>query len=156
MDDNTSTLAVSNVDWVDTELDPRKPRLTIRQSEHSDVLSNRLMNEEGAPLEAAEIDVTVRFRDPPQASDASGVVAITNRIIGEYVLECDTSAKSVLEFVHAARQYEEVTDDSSIYELVLEANEEPVVTYEKRTFLVYSEAGELLRNHSLIPSGVEI
>ena len=40
--------------------------------------------------------------------------------------------------------------------LILEAGGELVAEYEKRTLLVYADDGELLRNHSLIPSGVEI
>jgi hypothetical protein len=30
------------------------------------------------------------------------------------------------------------------------------VEYEKSTFLVYNDQGDLLRTHSLIPSGVEL
>ena len=156
MGSNTASLSVSNVDWLDSETDPDKPRLTISQDDSAAVRSNRIVTDEGDPLEASEIDVAVRLRDSLEATNPTGVVAITNRITGEYVLECETGADSLLTFVRAARTYEDLEGDSAGYELVVEVGDETLATYEKRTFLVYGESGELLRNRSLIPSGIEI
>jgi len=120
------------------------------------VLTERMTAEGDAPLTADEIDVTFRLRDELQAPDATGVVALTNRITGEYVLECNAVAADVIEFVRTARRYSEETDEASLYTIDLATDGGSITTYEKRTLLVYSEAGELLREYSLIPGGVEI
>jgi hypothetical protein len=155
------TLDVSDAGWPDSEEDPRKPTLSLRLDDDADALSRRLVSEDGTRLDASEIDATVRLHGDPQESDATGVVAVTNRITGEYVLECNAGADAILEFTRAARRYGETSDDDALYRVELSASdddgaESPVATYEKRTLLVYGETGELLREHSLIPSGVEI
>jgi hypothetical protein len=150
------TLDVSNVGWFDSGADPRRPTLTVTFSGSAEALTERTTAQADAPLAADEIDVTFRLRDEVQSSDATGVVAITNRITGEYVLECNAEATAVIEFVRAARRYGKATDDASLYSIDLTTDDRTVTTYEKRTLLVYSEAGELLREYSLIPGGVEI
>jgi hypothetical protein len=84
------------------------------------------------------------------------VVALTDRVTGDYVLEINVVAEDVLPFITAARRYGEKTGDAARYRLRLLADGDEVAAYEKGTLLVYSSDGELLRQHSLIPSGVEI
>jgi hypothetical protein len=155
------TLVVSDTGWLDTDDNPRTPTLSLRLDDATGALDRRLESEDGTRLEASDIDVTVRLHDDPGAADATGVVAVTNRITGEYVLECNAGADAILEFTRAARRYGETSDDDALYRVELSASDDdgaetPVETYEKRTLLVYGETGELLREHSLIPSGVEI
>ncbi|MFB6229359.1 MAG: DUF5793 family protein [Halobacteriales archaeon] len=159
------TLAVSHVGRVDSDDDPRQPTLSLLFDDDAETLARRLESEDGETLSASEIDVTVRLHADLQDPDATGVVAITNRITGEYVLECNTVVKTVIEFARAARRYGELTDDDALYCVELCAGADggsetsattTVAAHEKRTLLVYGESGELLREHSLIPSGVEI
>ena len=150
------SLAVSNVGWLHAEDDPRQPTLSLRLADASETLVERLRTKDGEPLDADETDVTFRLHDDAEHEDATGVVAVTNRITGEYVLECNAKAGDVLEFVRAARRYGEETGETALYRIELSAGEEAIATYEKRVLLVYGEAGDLLREHSLIPSGVEI
>jgi hypothetical protein len=154
------TLVLSDTGWLDSDDDPRQPTLSLRLDDATEALSRRLESEEGEPLSASEIDVTVRLHAALQDPDATGVVAVTNRITGEYVLECNAEAETILEFIRAARRYGEATDEEVLYRVELcagDATEDTTVgAYEKRTLLVYGEGGELLREHSLIPSGVEI
>jgi len=153
------TLVVSHTGWLDTDDDPRQPTLSLRLDDAAETLSERLESKDGETLAAGEIDVTVRLHDDLQDPEATGVVAVTNRITGEYVLECNADAETVIEFVRAARRYGEATDGDALYRIELCAGgdpDDPVASYEKRTLLVYGEGGELLREHSLIPSGVEI
>jgi hypothetical protein len=155
------SLVVSDVEWIESNDDPHKPTLSLWLDDGTETLSRRLQSEDGAPLTAGEVDVTVRLHDDPQNPEATGVVAVTNRITGEYVLECNVEAETAIEFARAARRYGEATDDEALYGVDLcagdDADEETIVaTYDKRTLLVYGESGELLREHSLIPSGVEI
>jgi len=90
--------------------------------------------------------------------DATGVVSVTNRITGDFVLELNEDADDVLKFIRAARRYGEHDPDSDgrYYDVRIHIEGDELVTYDKRTFLVYNEEGNLLRNHSLIPSGVEL
>jgi len=150
------TLAVSDAGWLHTDEDPRQPTLSLGLADTEETLVERLRTKNGDPLKADETDVTFRLHDDPDQPGTAGVVAVTNRITGEYVLECNAKASDVLEFVRAARRYGEATGETALYSIDLSAGEETIATYEKRVLLVYGEGGDLLREHSLIPSGVEI
>ncbi|WP_049925162.1 DUF5793 family protein [Halopiger goleimassiliensis] len=152
------TLVVDNVGWVETDDEPRKPSVSIEFTGPSTMLRERLTGPDGEVLDAGETDVALRLQDPLDDATA-GVVSVTNRITGEFILELNEDADDVLQFISAARGYgERTSDDEGRYEveITLEDEPEPFVTYDKRTFLVYDEDGSLLRQHSLIPSGVEL
>ena len=98
-----------------------------------------------------------RLQDSLEASDAGGVVSVTNRITGDFVLELNQTADDVLTFIRAAREYGRASDsDGGRYRVEVSIDGDEVVVYEKQTFLVYDAEGNLLRSHSLIPSGVEL
>ena len=92
------------------------------------------------------------MQDDPD-DDTTGVFSLTHRITGEYLLEVNADATDVLDLVDAARDRGE--DDASYRIQVERADENPVV-YEMDALLVYDKEGDLLRQHSLIPSGVEL
>lgn len=147
------TLEVSNVSWLEGGGDPQQPVLTVEVEDDVSVLRDRLHGADG-PVDAGDLDVTFRFHGNPE--DATGVMAITDRVTGEFVLEVNTPGTNVIEFVSAARRYAEQTDGEVRFRTRVTADEETLVDLEKRTLLVYADDGELLRQHSLIPSGVEI
>ena len=150
------TLEVSNVDWVDADGDPTKPAVSIDFTGPSTTLRERLSDSDGDPLEASETDVALRLQGP-LTDETSGVVSVTNRITGEYILELNEKADDVLQFIRAARGYgEQVNEDDGRYEVAIAIDGDPFVTFDKRMFLVYDDEGKLLRQHSLIPSGVEL
>ncbi|THE62798.1 hypothetical protein D8Y22_20260 [Salinadaptatus halalkaliphilus] len=152
------TLDVSNVDWVETDGEPKKPAVSIEFTGPESMLRERLTGTDGDVLAASETDVALRLQEP-LGDDADGVVSVTNRITGEFILELNEAADDVLQFIAAARGYGESTnDDDGRYDvsITLEGADEPFVSYDKQTFLVYDEEGSLLRQHSLIPSGVEL
>jgi hypothetical protein len=109
-------------------------------------------------LEAQSVDIGYRLQGTVDDPETTGVVSISNSITGEFVLELNEEAGDVLRFVKAARRYgqEGTQDDAGRYEVEVLIDEKPFVHYDKRTFLVYDEDGNLLRQHSLIPSGVEL
>jgi len=109
----------------------------------------------GSFLDAEELDVTYRLTTPVDDEDATGVVAVTNRLTGEYVLELNAAADDVLRFISAARE-READDGEGRYHVEVTVDGEPLVSYEKHVFLVYDADGGLLRGRSLIPSGVEL
>ena len=148
------TLEVANVSWLADDGDPRRPSLVVDVEDDGSDVRERLLGADG-PLDAGDLDFTFRFQGSPDDGDA-GVLSITNRVTGEFLLEVNAEAQSLIDFVTAARRYAERTDDSTRYTARVVQGDESLVEVEKRTLLVYASDGELLRGHSLIPSGVEI
>jgi hypothetical protein len=149
-------LAAHNIDWVETGDPPAEPRVVIDFDGPKETLTDRLTGPDGDLLDASETDVTFRLQDPLDDPDATGVVSVTDRITGEFLLELNEDADDVLRFVRAAREYGQSTDDSGRYSVVIRIDGDTVATYSKSTFLVYDANGSLLRSKSLIPSGVEL
>jgi len=151
------TLEVEDVDWVDEDGAPARPSVTIDFEGPANSLERRFSDRDGDLLDAEQTDVAFRLQDSLDDADAAGVVSVTNRITGDFVLELNQDAEDVLQFIRAARRYgEAASDDDGEYSVRVLTDGEPLVEYEKRTFLVYNDAGNLLRKHSLIPSGVEL
>ncbi|KTG09981.1 hypothetical protein AUR64_10245 [Haloprofundus marisrubri] len=151
-------LAVEHIDWVETDDAPEKPTVKIDFYGPAELLQQRLSDVDGALLDAKQTDVAFRLQEPlDENPEAPGVVSVTNRITGDFVLELNEDADDVLKFIRAAREYGEASgDDDGQYRVELYIEGEPLVTYEKTTFLVYNADGDLLRRQSLIPSGVEL
>jgi hypothetical protein len=149
-------LAAHNIDWVETGDPPAEPRVVIDFDGPKETLTDRLTGPSGDLLDESETDVTFRLQDPLDDPDAAGVVSVTDRITGEFLLELNEDADDVLRFVRAAREYGQSTDDSGRYSVVIRIDGDTVATYSKSTFLVYDANGSLLRSKSLIPSGVEL
>jgi len=103
------------------------------------------------------VDVGYRFQTPVDDGDANGVFSITDRMTGEFVLEANADAEAVLRLVDAARAYGERANESeNCYSVHIEEDGERLFETDERTLLVYDNDGSLLRQHSLIPSGVEL
>jgi hypothetical protein len=150
------TLEVHGVDWVDTDGSPEKPTVRIEFEGAKEALHDRLSGPDGELLVAEETDVTFRLQSDVDDEDATGVVSVTNRVTGDYVLELNADAEDVLAFIRAARRYGEHADDDGEFGVTLIVEDDELVTYDKTTFLVYNPEGDLLRRHSLIPSGIEL
>lgn len=150
------TLSVSNVDWVDEEGDPRLPTVEIDFQGPESTLRSRFTDSAGDVLDAGDTDVAFRLQTPVDDPEAVGVVAVTNRLTGDFILEMNVSADSVLSFITAVRRHAEATDDDARYRVNVAFDGKHFVTYEKSTFLVYNQDGDLMRSNSLIPSGVEL
>lgn len=151
-------LDVDNVTWIDDSGDPKKPLVRIDFRGPREELERRLSDPSGGYLDAQETDVAFRLQDALDTSDAEGVVSVTNRTTGDFVLELNQTADDVLTFIRAAREYGRtaVDSDDGRYRVEVNIDGDDVVAYEKQTFLVYDADGNLLRSHSLIPSGVEL
>jgi len=151
------TLAVSDVDWVDEGGTPAKPTVRIDFDGPASTLREGLTGADDEFLDADGTDVAFRLQSPIDDPDATGVVSVTNRVTGDFILELNEDADDVLAFIRAARRYgEESAADDGRYEVRIHVDGEELVVYDKRTFLVYNSEGNLLRQHSLIPSGVEL
>jgi hypothetical protein len=145
-------LHVSNTDWVATDGQPAKPTVTIDFDGPSEVLEERLAGADDGLVAADETDVNYRLH----ADDGDGVLSVTNRITGDFVLELNADSDGVLGFIRAARAYGEATDGEGRYRVVVRFEGRDVLAQDKSTFLVYNSEGNLVRQHSLIPGGVEL
>jgi hypothetical protein len=151
------TLDVHDIDWVDTGEEPTQPLVRIDFHGPHDSLVERLTTPEEEQLPATEVDVAFRLVDSLGEDEARGVVGVTNRVTGEFIIELNESAADVLRFIKAAREYGRSTDaDDGRYRVEISLDGDDFVVYEKQTFLVYDADGNLLRSESLIPSGVEL
>lgn len=130
------------------------PTIHIDFEGPSDQLAGRLTDGEGEPLDPDEIDVAYRLQASADG-DVDGVLAVTNRVTGEFILELNAGTDEVLEFIRAVREHGSDSDDRR-YRLRLSIDGERSLDHRKGTFLVYDEDGGLLRKDSLIPSGVEL
>ncbi|WP_132057587.1 DUF5793 family protein [Halorussus amylolyticus] len=151
------TLDVRNVDWVETGDEARKPTVLIDFEGPSSTLRERLTGTNDELLDATETDVAFRLQGPVDDPETAGVVSVTNRITGDFVLELNEDADDVLKFIRAAREYgKKAGDADGRYHVEISIEGDDLVEYDKGTFLVYNSEGNLLRQHSLIPSGVEL
>jgi hypothetical protein len=151
-------LDVKQIDWVDAGGSPEKPLVRIDFHGPEGMLTDRLTDSDGELLDDAETDVAYRLQGDVDDPEATGVVSVTNRITGDFVLELNEDAADVLQFIRAAREYGKsaADGDDGQYRVEIRTDDGETVIYEKRTFLVYDADGNLLRGHSLIPSGVEL
>lgn len=151
------TLDVHGTDWIDTESDPERPTVIIDFDGPASLLEKRFSGVTSEFLDGTEIDVAYRYLTEIDADETDGVVSITDRLTGDYVLELNTAGKHVRHFVRAAREYGAHSDDDAYrYRIDIRIDGETIVTYDKQIFLIYNNEGELLREHSVIPSGVEL
>ncbi|MFB6100944.1 MAG: DUF5793 family protein [Haloplanus sp.] len=149
-------LEAHDIDWVETGDQPAEPQVVIDFTGSEDALTERLTDDEGDLLGADETDVAFRLQDPLDDPEATGVVSVTDRVTGDFLLELNADADDVLRFVRAAREYGKSNDGGGQYRVSLRIDGDPLATYSKSTFLVYDANGSLLRSESLIPSGVEL
>ncbi len=145
------------VEGVSGDDEPTTPLVRIDFHGPEGLLRERLEGADDELLSAAEVDVAFRLREPLSAGeDAEGVVGVTNRYTGDFVLELNERAEDVLPFIRAAREYGDATDHEARYRIEIDIDGERLARYDKETFLVYDHEGNLLRGESLIPSGVEL
>lgn len=105
-------------------------------------------------LDSEEIDITYRLQAPLGSDGPMGVLAIANRVTGEYVLELNAPSNVIFALTDAVGESEE---GDTPYRVIIERDDgSEIASYDKSTLLIYDHEGELLRERSLIPSGVEI
>ena len=141
---------------VTESLDPADvatPTLDINYDGPKETLTAQLTGENGELFPASEIDAAFRLHQGPDEPDATGVVSLTHRITGEYLLEFSAEASDVLDLVDAAR---EETEEDASYRICINREEGQPIVYSLDSLLVYDPDGNLLRQNSLIPSGVEL
>ena len=97
---------------------------------------------------------TDRLTTAADATDPDGVLSVSNRLTGEFVLEANLAPDAVDSLVRAVKARN--ADDETRYRVRLTDADGKSTVYDKGTLLVYDAAGSLLRGKSLIPNGVEL
>ena len=123
------------------------PTLVVEYEGPSGSLTPRLERGDGH-LTADEVDVAYRYHP----GDGTGVCSVTDRFTGEFVLEVNAESSTIEELVDAARD----VPGETCYRVRIERPDEPDVVWDKQALLVYDAEGNLVRDRSLIPSGVEL
>ncbi len=127
------------------------PTLAVTYSGPAGTLTARLESATGALPDGEDVDAAFRLQAPADAEDATGVFSLSRRLTGDFVLEANAVAEAVFALVDAARR-----GDGTEYRIRIERSGADDVVIRKETLLVYDNEGSLLRQHSLIPSGVEL
>jgi len=83
----------------DVGTDPvEQPTVHVEYDGPSDELETRL-------TPGTDLDLAFRFQTPVDDPDADGVLAITERLTGDFVLEVNADADAILDLVDAAKAY---------------------------------------------------
>lgn len=144
--------------------DDQPPTLDIVYEGPAGELADQL-TDGGKPLDAADLDAAFRLlapledaaddtgsTDSPDAEEGEGVFSLTHRLTGSYLFEVNLGVEDVTELVAAARE----ADDAARYQIRIRPEDGDTTVYEMSALFVYDSEGELLRQRSLIPSGVEL
>jgi hypothetical protein len=129
------------------------PTLTIEYNGPEETLTEQLTGSDDELFVATDIDAAFRLQESKEAEGANGVFSLTHRVTGEYLLEVNADVEDVRSVVQTAR---ESSDDDPSYRIRIDRQGAEPVVYGMAALLVYDQDGNLLRQHSLIPSGVEL
>lgn len=135
----------------DSEATPPLPTLALSYDSEDDHLQERLSETGGAPLGDGDIDVSVRLMDTVKPEEATAILAISNRLTGEFICEGVVAAETVLDFLEAVSARAEHVEGDPRYRIQLREGSTPVRTFETGALLVYTKEGGLEESTSLIP-----
>lgn len=141
------TLSAENIDSESAA----KPTLSVSYSGPPGTLTARLEAETGTPPSGDDVDASFRLLPDDDGTDGSGVFGLSRRLTGDFVLEANANADEIFPLVDATRD-----TGGTAYRIHIDRSGAETVTMDMETLLVYDEEGSLLRDRSLIPSGVEL
>ena len=149
------TMAVENPDG-------RPPTLDIVYDGPAEELHEQLRADERS-LSADKLDAAFRQlassgtegddTDSTDKATDEGVFSLTYRLTGAYLLEVNVEVAAIRDVVAGAH---DVDDGNARYRIRIRQNDDDTTVYEMSALFVYDSDGELLRQRSLIPSGVEL
>jgi hypothetical protein len=138
-----------------TDSPPEQPVLRIHFDGPRDHLRQELSERLRDDLTAKAIDVSFRHL-PTDEEPAEGILALSDRVTGRFILEVKTAVDPVREFVQTVRESANRTGNEARYRVEIRADTETVTTFEKDLLVVYEPSGTLIRDASLIPTGIEL
>lgn len=155
MQRDTFRMDVGKTGWLAAGGQSEQPVLNLYfdgpRTRLKELLTSRLRDD----ISAEELDVSFRFLSPASEAD-TGVFSLSDRVTGDFILECEGAADSIRTFVQTVGEYANRSGRDAQYEVQIRADTNVVASFEKELLLVYNADGTLLRHASLIPSGVEM
>jgi hypothetical protein len=149
------TIGFTTTELTVTGADSGQPVLRLSFDGSRDSLQELLRERLRDDISEEAVYVSFRSLSSSERTD-EGVLSLSNRVTGAYVLEIRTQREPILEFVQAVREYADRTGHEAAYRIVMQANAETVTMFEKTLLLVYDANGTLCRHASLIPSDIEL
>jgi len=119
-------------------------------------LRSAFQGADGQPLSEEDIELSLRLTSDFEKPDPDGVLAVTNRLTGDFICELNVRAKEIFEFLAAAKRRGSAVEGSPKYRVQFFTKGNPIRTAELDTLLVYTKAGDLRESESLLPSSVEL
>lgn len=136
------------VDTDGTERDgDQPPEIVIDIEGPAGALPQFLRSDDAPSLDGTDVDVVLR-----RGVDGEAVLSLARRLTGEFLLEANVDAPAIESLVSAASDNRE----EPRYRVRIDGDDVRSQSFEKRTLLVYDAEGNLDRETSLIPSGVEL
>jgi hypothetical protein len=80
-----------------------------------------------------------------------GILGISNRFTGAYLLECAVPPWRIEKLLNAVTGAGETSTGTGEYTVVVKANGKHLLAYHTNTLLVITADGELLESRSLLP-----
>jgi hypothetical protein len=155
MYDKQWTLSTDNTDRVNDSDSPQPPILKITFDGSSPECHDHLDETSLVRSMPSTVEVTFRLQAEQDGLNVDGILGVTNRR-GEYLVECEGDGGQVLNIVKSANRYAARLNDTALYELWIEANDGLVERWVESTLVTFSTEGEVLRDVSLIPPGLDI
>lgn len=149
-------LHTSHTDWIATGGRPLTPVLHLRFDGHSEVMIDQLPDTGTGNEYPEDFDVSFQLQTSLDDSDANGVLAVSDRLTGEYLLELEVAAKQIFDFVRSVHQYADETGKEVQYIVSLDADNGTAMEYSKQVLITRMTDGGLYRSRSLIPTWVDI
>jgi len=125
----------------------RPPVLRIAMDCPPDAVPAAIRDLDATTLSGEDVDVALR-RD----GEGEAVLSIARRLTGEFILEANVADADIEALVAAALD----RPGEARYRVRIDGADLDPIELEKRTLLVYDPDGNLERDASLIPSGVEL
>jgi len=155
MERSQFTVCTSTSESSTNDSGPDQPTLCLEFDGTADRLHEHLSSRLRNDLSGDEVDVSFRAVATPDQTD-SGVVTLSDRITGAYILESKTPTETVTEFVQDVRTYAGHSGQDPRYTVQIRAEEKTITAFEQELLLVYDSDGTLRRHASLIPNDTEV
>jgi len=149
----TVRIAASESPTNDSGID--QPTLCLEFDGTADRLYEHLSSRLRDDLSGDEVDVSFRTVATTDQTD-TGMVTLSDRITGAYILEVKMPTETVIEFVQDVRTYAGESGQDPRYTVQIRAEEKTITTFEQELLLVYDSDGTLRRHASLIPNDTEV
>lgn len=147
---------VGDIEWFDTGQQPSKPTFIITFDGPASDLRSRFQRPGSEQYTPADIDIFYRPHPSARPAASSGVLGLSDGMTGDYLLELNLGSDVIETLVAAVRQYASAAEAGPRYSVELWAGDHQLGTFDKETLLVFNADGELVRQRSLPPDGLEI